>query len=148
MLTHPNFNHLYHNDFVDNDVSAYDNTNNKNTWYNQSLEEGNYWSDYKEQQPQSLDELSPFGIWDIPYNVSGRTPANQDLYPVRFPHGWDMVFCDFDDDGDVDLSDLAQLLAHYGTTSGATYDMGDLDGDGDVDLSDLARLLSFYGYPN
>ena len=52
---------------------------------------------------------------------------------------------DVDRDGDVDLADLAQLLANYNTPSGATYEMGDLDGDGDVDLADLAALLSVYG---
>jgi hypothetical protein len=52
---------------------------------------------------------------------------------------------DLDGDGDVDLSDLAQLLANYGITEGATYEDGDLDGDGDVDLSDLAGLLANYG---
>jgi hypothetical protein len=52
---------------------------------------------------------------------------------------------DLDGDRDVDLTDLARLLADYGTTGGATYEDGDLDGDGDVDLSDLAALLSVYG---
>ena len=52
---------------------------------------------------------------------------------------------DLDHDGDVDLSDLAQLLAHYGMTSGATYEMGDIDWDGDVDLADLGVLLGNYG---
>jgi hypothetical protein len=52
---------------------------------------------------------------------------------------------DLDGDNDVDLADLAQLLGHYGTTSGAAYEDGDLDGDGDVDLSDLAALLGVYG---
>ncbi len=52
---------------------------------------------------------------------------------------------DLDRDGDVDLSDLAQLLANYGMTSGATYEDGDLDGDGDVDLADLGALLAAYG---
>ncbi|MFQ5806226.1 MAG: hypothetical protein ACE5I3_07245 [Phycisphaerae bacterium] len=52
---------------------------------------------------------------------------------------------DLDGDLDVDLSDLAQLLGNYGTSSGASYEDGDLDGDGDVDLSDLAALLSVYG---
>jgi hypothetical protein len=56
---------------------------------------------------------------------------------------------DLDGDDEVGLADLAQLLGHYGTTSGADYEDGDLDGDGDVDLSDLAALLGVYGttYP-
>ena len=52
---------------------------------------------------------------------------------------------DLDGDGDVDLSDLAQLLGNYGIAGGASYEDGDLDGDGDVDLSDLAALLGVYG---
>ena len=52
---------------------------------------------------------------------------------------------DLDGDGDIDLADLSQLLAHYGTTSGAVYEDGDIDGDGDVDLSDLSALLAVYG---
>ena len=57
----------------------------------------------------------------------------------------EMCFGDLDGDGDIDLSDLAQLLANYGITSGAEYEDGDLDGDGDVDLGDLAALLAVYG---
>jgi hypothetical protein len=52
---------------------------------------------------------------------------------------------DTDHDGDVDLGDLAQLLGHYGETSGVGWEEGDFDGDGDVDLSDLAALLGNYG---
>jgi hypothetical protein len=47
---------------------------------------------------------------------------------------------DLDGDGDVDLSDLAILLAAYGVDAG-----GDLDDDGDTDLADLAILLANYG---
>ena len=54
---------------------------------------------------------------------------------------------DLDGDQDVDLSDLAQLLSNYGTTSGAAYEDGDFDNDGDVDLGDLAAMLSVYGDP-
>ncbi len=52
---------------------------------------------------------------------------------------------DIDHDGDVDLSDLAQMLAHYGVTADASYEDGDIDHDGDVDLADLAELLAHYG---
>jgi len=52
---------------------------------------------------------------------------------------------DLNHDLEVSLWDLAQLLSHYGTTSGASYEDGDLDLDGDVDLSDLAALLAVYG---
>lgn len=47
---------------------------------------------------------------------------------------------DLDGDCDVDLSDLAILLASYNVDNG-----GDIDGDGDTDLSDLALLLANYG---
>ncbi len=49
---------------------------------------------------------------------------------------------DMDGDGDVDLSDLAALLADYGCTGGCA---GDTDGDGDTDLSDLATVLANFG---
>ena len=57
----------------------------------------------------------------------------------------EFCFGDLDGDGEVGLSDLAQLLSNYGETSGMTYEDGDLDGDGDVDLADLAALLAVYG---
>lgn len=52
---------------------------------------------------------------------------------------------DVNGDGCVNLADLATLLAHFGTASGAAPTDGDLDGDGDVDLSDLATLLANFG---
>ncbi len=52
---------------------------------------------------------------------------------------------DLNRDGEVNLSDLAQLLGGYGMTSGAAHEDGDTDGDGDVDLADLAQLLAMYG---
>jgi hypothetical protein len=52
---------------------------------------------------------------------------------------------DLDGDGLIGLPDLAILLAHYPTETGAVYEEGDIDEDGDVDLADLASLLSVYG---
>ena len=57
----------------------------------------------------------------------------------------EFCFGDLDGDNAIGLADLAQLLGHYGMTSGAEYEDGDLDGDGDVDLADLAALLGVYG---
>lgn len=52
---------------------------------------------------------------------------------------------DLDEDGDIDISDLAILLAGFGTPSGAHWGLGDIDGDGDVDLQDMATLLGNFG---
>lgn len=55
--------------------------------------------------------------------------------------------CVGDTDGNriVNLQDLATLLAHFGTTSGAMIADGDTNGDGGVDLQDLANLLAHFG---
>jgi len=52
---------------------------------------------------------------------------------------------DINDDNAVDLSDLATLLANFGTAAGASLEDGDLDQDGDVDLADLAGMLAEFG---
>lgn len=54
---------------------------------------------------------------------------------------------DLDGDRDVDISDLAALLARFGIPGGATASDGDSDADGDVDLSDLSVLLGSFGAP-
>jgi hypothetical protein len=69
--------------------------------------------------------------------VTVSTPVNLRIVPA----------CpgDLDGDDDIDISDLAQLLANYGLTMDASYEEGDLDQDGDIDLADLAELLGLYG---
>lgn len=51
-------------------------------------------------------------------------------------------------DCDVDLGDLAVLLANFNVMTGMTHYNGDIEpigGDGDVDLGDLAMLLAQFG---
>lgn len=64
-----------------------------------------------------------------------------------FRHGAPTPPCpgDLNRDGEVSLADLTQLLANFGTTSGATAEQGDMDADGDVDIADLAAFLSRFG---
>jgi hypothetical protein len=57
---------------------------------------------------------------------------------------------DLDEDGEVELGDLAALLANFGTrlphgSGPAPYVHGNLDCDRDVDLTDLATLLANFG---
>lgn len=66
-------------------------------------------------------------------------------YPFPSPN----VVGDVDGDMDVDLSDLAALLATYGLCEGAPgYNpAADFVENGCIDLADLAALLGNYGYP-
>ena len=99
------------------------------------------------------DERTPFDLDGNPRFV--QDPLTEDtgvpdppLYRFIVDMGaYEYQFCfgDLDEDDDVDIADLAQLLASYGETAGMTYHDGDLDGDGDVDLADLAELLGTYG---
>lgn len=50
---------------------------------------------------------------------------------------------DLDGDGDVDLTDLAALLADFGCST--TPCTGDLNGDGVTDIADLSLLLANFG---
>lgn len=78
-------------------------------------------------------------------NSGSVVEAGIDAFSIRVLECAPDCAGDLDGDGDIDLSDLAQLLANYGLTGGASPADGDMDGDGDVDLSDLAALLAVYG---
>jgi parallel beta-helix repeat protein len=70
---------IYHNNLLENNQSnACD--GGTNIWYNITIQEGNYWSDY------SGEDNNHDGIGDTPYNISGGD--NQDLYPFMKPNGW------------------------------------------------------------
>ncbi len=97
-----------------------------------------------------LESTVPFDQVVVHYDA--RPPTCQDWGPIFLADNMIAIIaaaapCPGDLNGDhaVDLSDLTALLAHFGTTSGATAADGDMDADGDVDLSDLTGLLSAFG---
>lgn len=75
-------------------------------------------------------------------NLGEPRTVNFAAIAPQFDLWFTVVVCpgDLDCDGDVDLSDLATLLAAFNHNDG-----GDLDDDGDTDLADLATLLANYG---
>ena len=93
---------------------------------------------------EGLADLTVQALTTVPPPQGG--PAWHDLYAGTTGGVYRRVTVgDLDADGRVDLADLSQLLAHYGTAEGAAYEDGDLDDDRDVDIADLAGLLAAYG---
>lgn len=108
--------------------------------------------DTNEDETVDQDELNAAGFVYISSDDGGLQASGQadattvasDHAPVIVDFTLPGILGDLDGDGDVDLADLAALLANYGQTGMGPGD-GDLDGDGDVDLADLAALLANYG---
>jgi hypothetical protein len=89
-------------------------------------------------EPADRDIDGQWRVWDGDQDDDWRVDMGSDEFGSHCPG-------DLDGDDDIDLGDLAGLLAHYGTTSGMTPADGDFDLDGDIDLSDLSALLAVYG---
>jgi parallel beta-helix repeat protein len=75
-------NAIYHNNFISNEVQAYDDSYNSpfsiNTWDNGYPDGGNYWSDYPTKYPNAT-VVDSSGIGDTPYVIDGN---NIDNFPL------------------------------------------------------------------
>ncbi|MHB9048779.1 MAG: Ig-like domain-containing protein [Pirellulales bacterium] len=85
-------------------------------------------------------------------NPTSPTDTGTDTYPSgNGTAGGDFVFrfralpCDANQDGAVDIFDVAKLQVNYGQTGGMSPAEGDLDGNGTVDIFDVALLQVQYG---
>ncbi len=77
-------NSIFHNDFVNNEIQAFDNTS-INFWDDMYPSGGNYWSDYNGSDLFSgpnQDEPGRDGIGDTPYVIDADTKDN---YPLMEP---------------------------------------------------------------
>jgi len=96
-----NNNLLYHNNFINNTRNAYDEGNN--TWYNLTLNQGNYWDDY-----HGTDKNND-GIGDTPYNFSSNV---QDNFPLMNPYQGRIIIDKFYvDEFSVQLMLLVGMIA-------------------------------------
>ncbi|MFN0137809.1 MAG: hypothetical protein ACKVS9_17025 [Phycisphaerae bacterium] len=126
-------------------------------WQIESVPPGsNSWNDISDG-PINGSSATASGTAAPTLTITDAQPAAAARYRCRVTdscanlnsHAATLSVCDRDADlncdGRVDLPDLATLLSHFGTPSGASRADGDLDGDGDVDLPDLALLLAGFG---
>lgn len=95
-------------------------------------------------QLEAATGISPDGkvIVGYGYNASGYRESWRVVIPsVQTCLG------DVNDDGKIDLSDLALLLSRFGLCAGdlGYFANGDLNEDGCIELSDLASVLAVYG---
>ena len=87
---------LFHNNFLNNSMNSYDEGNN--TWFDISLNQGNYWDDY-----EGIDDNND-GIGDTLYNIPGG--KNTDKYPLITPFYGKIRLKPFS----VDYDSLYQML--------------------------------------
>ena len=76
---------------------------------------------------------------------TGAFPAGSEVFQAVQANWRQMLPSDLNANGTVDLTDLAILLANFGTLGDALPEQGDTNGDGNIDLQDLSQFLADFG---
>jgi parallel beta-helix repeat protein len=133
-------NRICHNNFIDNKKQVFfEDGVAENIWDGGYPSGGNYWSDYTERYPDT-EELDGSGLWDTPYVIDAN---NQDNYPLMKPAG----FGDLNDDGEVNMLDLAIFAKAWGSYPGHSRwnPTADINGDGKVNILDGIYIAKNFG---
>jgi hypothetical protein len=84
--------------------------------------------------------------WNDHDSAAGHLHYSDEFRPIAFIVEYAGLPCpDSNNDGEVDLSDLAFVLSNFGTLAGEPFSDGDMNGDGGTDVEDLALLLGSFG---
>ncbi len=79
---------LYHNNIIDNEIQAFDDTDNGNQWDNGYFFGGNFWSDYNgvdDYKGPSQDQPGSDGIGDTHYLIDSDSEDNYPLIKFWVP---------------------------------------------------------------
>ncbi len=138
---------FYHNSFINNPQSVMNDPAfpSMNHWDNGYPSGGNYWSDYNGtdvKKGSNQDESGSDGIGDTIYLMD---PLNIDRFPLMQPYV--RLGSDVDDNGKVDMADVALACVAFGSSVGnPKYNiMADVNLDLRVDLRDLGTICSNFG---
>jgi DNA-binding beta-propeller fold protein YncE len=106
-----------------------------NTWYDDTLNKGNYWNDHPGGTYTGF-------IWDTPYDVPG-SGLNQDMYPLVAP--WPPLCGDANTDGIIDVGDVVYSVTYLyrGGPAPEPVCIGDANNDGIINVGDVVYLVSY-----
>ena len=101
------------------------------------------WDDYGTDHPIVIKDETTYKMWYAGYDGDSHGRIGYATNEVSsIPSSCEG---DFDDDSDIDGSDLAVFSANFGRTDCNNDCLGDFDRDGDVDGSDLAVFAADFG---